>query len=226
VPRIKGCPIPPDFLSSPVGLTSFMRLSLMKAAHAVTERAAHRKSGYLAFFARCGRYRARFGSLKNPVQRRVSNGALWNPTLRKIREGPRISYCAAPAMAACAAFIKESRMKFVDPTKPYRKSGGVGHPRSVVRIVFRSRIASHHRFCNNDAEASAVASCRKSNGNPSSSSQVPGFPVEVGGVVELHAAFRKESRTRGPVWCCVTGNPGYAGANLGHPSASLRSGFG
>jgi hypothetical protein len=34
-----------------------------------------------------------------------------------------------------------------------------------------------------------------------------GFPVEVGGVVELHAAFLEESRTRGPVWCCVTGNP-------------------
>jgi hypothetical protein len=33
LPQIKGCPIPPDFLSSPVGLTSFMRLSLMKAAH-------------------------------------------------------------------------------------------------------------------------------------------------------------------------------------------------
>jgi hypothetical protein len=28
----------------------------------------------------------------------------------------------------------------------------------------------------------------------------PGFPVDVGGVVELHAAFLKESRTRGPVW--------------------------
>jgi hypothetical protein len=27
----------------------------------------------------------------------------------------------------------------------------------------------------------------------------PGFPVEVGGVVELHAAFREESRTRGRV---------------------------
>jgi hypothetical protein len=28
----------------------------------------------------------------------------------------------------------------------------------------------------------------------------PGFPVEPGGVVELHAAFLNESRTRGPVW--------------------------
>jgi len=40
----------------------------------------------------------------------------WYPTLRKEREGPRISYCAAPAMAACAAFYEESRMRFVDPT--------------------------------------------------------------------------------------------------------------
>jgi hypothetical protein len=39
---------PPDFLLSPAGLTSFMRLSLMKAAHAVTVRTAHRKSGYPA----------------------------------------------------------------------------------------------------------------------------------------------------------------------------------
>jgi hypothetical protein len=44
----------------------------------------------------------------------------------------RISYCAAPAMAACAAFFKESRMRFVDPTKPYRKSGGWGTRLFVV----------------------------------------------------------------------------------------------
>jgi hypothetical protein len=52
----------------------------------------------------------------------------WYPTLRKQREGPRISYCAAPAMGACAAFYTESRMKFVAPTKPYRRFGGMGHP--------------------------------------------------------------------------------------------------
>jgi hypothetical protein len=38
-------PHTPDFLSSPVGSTSFMRLSLTKAAHGVTDSAAHRKSG-------------------------------------------------------------------------------------------------------------------------------------------------------------------------------------
>ena len=43
----------------------------------------------------------------------------------------------------------------------------------------------------------------------------PGFPVEVGGVVELHAAFLKESGTRGRVWCCVTGNPGTLGRTWG-----------
>ena len=31
------------------------------------------------------------------------------PPFAKKLEGPRISYCAAPAMAACAAFLKESR---------------------------------------------------------------------------------------------------------------------
>jgi hypothetical protein len=33
---------------------------------------------------------------------------------------------AAPPTAKCAAFIKESRMKFVDAAKPYRKSGASG----------------------------------------------------------------------------------------------------
>jgi len=33
-----------------------MRLSLMKVAHAALDGAAYRKSGYLAFFARCGKY--------------------------------------------------------------------------------------------------------------------------------------------------------------------------
>jgi hypothetical protein len=37
-------------------------------------------------------------------------------------------------MAACAAFFKESRMKFVDPTKPYRKSGGMA-PEDLLRFL-------------------------------------------------------------------------------------------
>jgi hypothetical protein len=38
--------------------------------------------------------------------------------------------------------------------------------------------------------------------------QPPGFLSRVGGVVEVHAAFLNESRTRDPVSCCVAGNPG------------------
>jgi hypothetical protein len=38
-------------------------------------------------------------------------------------ERTRISYCAAPAVAACAAFLKESRMRFANATNPNRKSG-------------------------------------------------------------------------------------------------------
>jgi hypothetical protein len=34
----------------------------------------------------------------------------------------------------------------------------------------------------------------------------PGFPVELGGVDELHAPFLTERRTRGSVLCCVAGN--------------------
>jgi hypothetical protein len=41
-------------------------------------------------------------------------------------------------------------------------------------------------------------------------SGLPGFPVELGGFVALHAAFLDESRTRGPVQCNVAGNPGPA----------------
>ncbi len=36
-----------------------------------------------------------------------------------------ISYHAAPKMTSCAAFIKESRMNFVEPIALNRKSGGV-----------------------------------------------------------------------------------------------------
>jgi hypothetical protein len=75
---------------------------------------------------------------------------------------------AAPDMFACAAFCKESRMKFLDSTKPHRKSG---EAQPLLAVV------------------SATEPSRESNRNKSLSSQVPGFPVEVGGVVELHAVF-------------------------------------
>ncbi len=48
----------------------------------------------------------------------------------------------------------------------------------------------------------------------------PGFPVEVGGFLELHAPFLTERRTRCRVRCCVTGNPGRD--DKGNGGASTR----
>jgi hypothetical protein len=42
--------LPPDFLSNFLALANFMRLSLMKAAHANMVGAAYRKSGSPVFF--------------------------------------------------------------------------------------------------------------------------------------------------------------------------------
>jgi hypothetical protein len=50
----------------------------------------------------------------------------------KTGETPDFLY-AALAMVACAAFINESRIKFVCPTKHHRKSGIWGTPCAVVR---------------------------------------------------------------------------------------------
>jgi hypothetical protein len=113
---------PPDFLLNWVGSASFMRLSEKKqvldyAAVGVWHGGKHHEKAGAPSFASFAK-----GGIRDSRYRDS-----WYPTLRKKREGPRISYCAAPAMAACAAFYKESRMRFVDP-KLHRKSEGMGHP--------------------------------------------------------------------------------------------------
>ena len=50
----------------------------------------------------------------------------------------------------------------------------------------------------------------------------PGFPVEVGGVGEVHPALLEESRTRGSVRVCEVGNPVRSFEN--HDQASSRRG--
>ena len=49
-----------------------------------------------------------------------------------------------------------------------------------------------------------------------------GFPVEVGGFLELHAPFLTERRTRCRVRCCVTGNPGRDDKGKGVASMCIR----
>jgi hypothetical protein len=53
------------------------------------------------------------------------------PHLTKNGSDTRISSMRHHPTVACAAFCKESRMKFGDSTKPHRKSVGMGHPWSV-----------------------------------------------------------------------------------------------
>jgi hypothetical protein len=75
-----------------------------------------------------------FGMAKNSqVERRGI------PHLAKKRARYPDFLCVALSVTVCAAFIKESRMKLVRPTGLNRKSGGMGHPRSVVRTVLWSR---------------------------------------------------------------------------------------
>src|SRR5271156_391950 len=55
---------------------------------------------------------------------------------------------------------------------------------------------------------------RKATAGPSTALRSPGFPVELGGVGALHAAFLNESSTRGFVQRSVAGNPGSVGMTI------------
>jgi hypothetical protein len=55
------------------------------------------------------------------------------PHLAKNKRDARISCTLHRARVACAAFIEESRMKFINANKLHRKSGGVGHPSFLHR---------------------------------------------------------------------------------------------
>jgi len=50
-------------------------------------------------------------------------------------------------MVACAAFFEESRMKFVDPDRPNRKSGGMGHPEFVFGTIRVKTMGGPHFSC-------------------------------------------------------------------------------
>jgi hypothetical protein len=54
------------------------------------------------------------------------------------RADTRISCTPHEATATCAAFIEESRMKFINANKLHRKSGGMGHPSFVTDPAVRN----------------------------------------------------------------------------------------
>src|SRR5271156_5463002 len=68
---------------------------------------------------------------------------------------------------------------------------------------------------------------RKATAGPSTALRSPGFPVELGGVGALHAAFLNESSTRGFVQRSVAGNPGPVGMTIHLQGSSVcRRGYG
>ena len=67
--------LPPDFLWSLVALANFMRLSLLKAAHAVMSGAAYRKSGSPILFNPCTRKSANMGHPFRACPERSRRGA-------------------------------------------------------------------------------------------------------------------------------------------------------
>jgi hypothetical protein len=58
----------------------------------------------------------------------------------------RISCTRHQTTAKCAAFIEESRMKFVNANKPHRKSGDVGHPSLNLLIDIAKAIVGFPRI--------------------------------------------------------------------------------
>ena len=58
------------------------------------------------------------------------------------RDAPNFLY-AALDMAACAAFLTESRMKFAEPTKSHRKSGMWG----TRTFVAPRELKRHQKVC-------------------------------------------------------------------------------
>jgi hypothetical protein len=64
------------------------------------------------------------------------------PTQAQKRGLTRISCTWHQATAACAAFVEESRMKFINANKLHRKSGGMGHSTFVAGAGDRNDKAS------------------------------------------------------------------------------------
>ena len=73
---------------------------------------------------------------------RLSVRGRWYATFAKSAKDPNFLY-AAPPRTACAAFIKESRMKFVGSPKLNRKFGFWG-TRRFVAVRKTSMVASFH----------------------------------------------------------------------------------
>src|ERR1700677_1094451 len=86
-------------------------------------RSAHSSCGNCTFGPRAKRF-----GISASDESRVRGRERWSPTSREKRARYPDFLYAAPTTATCAAFIEESRMKFINANKLHRKSGGMGHP--------------------------------------------------------------------------------------------------
>ncbi len=130
--------VPPDFLSTLLALARFMRLSLLKAAHAVL-RWSHVQeirvaSAYVGRIRRAKPTRA-FAIRSAKSSRNIS---FW-PRYPDFLHG-------SPPTAACAAFSKESRMKRANASKVDRKSG-VRRGEPGAPVPFNRALSRFDLYC-------------------------------------------------------------------------------
>ena len=121
----------------------------------------------------------------------------------------------APTDGRARVSGKAERVPHVRPSVRGTKEGGRSPP-SLLCFFFSHARRSAGRDRDNCLQGEvclsrSVKAMETNHDRPT----YPGFPVEVGGVVQLHAALLTESRTRGRICCCVTGNPCTLGRTWG-----------
>src|ERR1700690_3709680 len=104
----------------------------------------------------------------HPTHLAVNIGGI--PHLAKNERDTRISCTRHQATATCAAFIEESRMKFINANKLHRKSGGMGHPsfvreREAEPLPRDLKMRMHLPLRSNDNATAAVRSFSHSPAN-------------------------------------------------------------
>ena len=127
----------PDFLWNLAALANFMRLSLLKAAHAVLDEPRTGNPGQIICIDPSPSglgyvWRAGPPGLDDVLGRRLHHSGVTDnrpaeicgiPHLAKNeRDAPNFLH-AAPDKTACAPFFKERRIKFAEPYRRHRKSG-------------------------------------------------------------------------------------------------------
>jgi hypothetical protein len=145
--RSLGCP---GFPVKVGGVANCMRFSLQKTAHAALSSAANRKSGCARDDKRGGgsvHLSSCYKGLRELSAEREANDPSIHITNCRGRNKSTLCHpdpdflYVAPSMTACAAFSKESRMRFANANELHRKSGGA-KPRDLQFLSPLRRLAA------------------------------------------------------------------------------------